>query len=100
MQEMMTPEQVADYLQLATDAVYRLIRQKKLAAAQIGRAYRVPREDLERFLVAHSTRPAVREALFRRFMAIGERHPQADCDRLLEDLEQEDEADRANAKRV
>ena len=66
MHEIMTPEQVADYLQLNKDTVYRLIREKKLAATQIGRAYRIPREDVEIFILAHSTRPAVREALFRR----------------------------------
>ena len=38
--EVMTPEQVADYLQLATETVYRLIRQRKLAATRVGRAYR------------------------------------------------------------
>lgn len=31
--EIMTPEQVAEYLQLNTDTVYRLIRQKQLAAS-------------------------------------------------------------------
>lgn len=47
MREIMTPEQVAEYLQLNTDTGYRLIRQKKLPAAQIGRAYRIPGEDVE-----------------------------------------------------
>ena len=36
MQEIMTPEQVAAYLQLDTDAVYRLIRQEELAASGSG----------------------------------------------------------------
>jgi excisionase family DNA binding protein len=95
MREIMTPEQVADYLQLNTDTVYRLIRERKLAASQIGRTYRIPRQDLESFLIFNSTRPAVREALFRRFMKIGERNPDLDSDELLEELEQDGEARKA-----
>ena len=55
----MTPEQVAQYLQLTTDTVYRLIRRKELAATKIGRHYRVPRADLESFLASHSTRKQI-----------------------------------------
>ena len=95
MREIMTPEQVADYLQLNTDTVYRLIRERKMAATQIGRAYRIPREDLEAFLTANSTRPMVREALFRRFMEIAERNLGVNSDDLLEELEREDEARKA-----
>jgi excisionase family DNA binding protein len=98
MREIMTPEQVADYLQLNTDTIYRLIREKKLAATQIGRAYRIPREDVETFLKAHSTRPAVREALFRRFMAIAEQNPGVSSDDVLEELEQEDRERKAHAR--
>jgi excisionase family DNA binding protein len=100
MREIMTPEQVADYLQLNTDTVYRLIREKKLAATQIGRAYRIPREDVETFLMAHSTRPAVREALFRRFMAIAEQNPGVSSDDVLDELEQEDRRRKTDAQRA
>lgn len=89
----MTPQQVADYLQVNTDTVYRLIRTRKLAASRIGRAYRIPKADLEEFLVAQSTRPEVREALFRRVAAIAGRNPDLDGDRVLDELEREgDEA--------
>jgi excisionase family DNA binding protein len=91
MLEIMTPEQVADLLQVNVETVYRLIREKKLAAARIGRAYRVTQADLERFLAAHSTIPSLRDALFRRVMAIAERHPDLSSDELLEELEQLDE---------
>ncbi len=87
MREVMTPEQVAGYLQLNKDTVYRLIRQKKLAATRIGRAYRVPKEDLESFLLANSTRPDVRHALFQRIREIGERNKGLDFDEVLEELE-------------
>ena len=92
MQEIMTPQQVAQYLQLHTDTVYRLIRQKKLAAAKIGRAYRVPNDDLETLLMAQNTRPEVRKALFRRVMGLAQRNPGTSSDQLLEQLEQQDEA--------
>lgn len=90
--DVMTPEQVADYLQLATETVYRLIRQRKLAATRVGRAYRIPREDVESFIVANSTREEVRSLLFRRVMEISERSSSMlDGDSLLEALEESDE---------
>src|SRR6266542_1570883 len=100
MREMMTPEQVADYLQLNTDTVYRLIRQNQLAASQIGRTYRIPREDLESFLLTHSTRPQVRRALFERVLRIAESNPDLDSDDVLaefEQLDREGKADRPSA---
>jgi excisionase family DNA binding protein len=91
MREVMTPEQVAEYLQLNTDTVYRLIRGKQLAASRIGRTYRIPKEDVETFLLSHSTRPQVREALIRRVSEIGERnaarYPTLTSDQVLEELE-------------
>ena len=90
--DVMTPEQVADYLQLATETVYRLIRQRKLAATRVGRAYRIPRQDVESFIVANSTREEVRRLLFRRVMTISDRSDgERDGDALLESLEASDE---------
>lgn len=91
MREIMTPEQVAEYLQLNTDTVYRLIRNQQLAASKIGRAYRIPKEDVEAFLLSHSTRPQVRQALFDRVLSIAERNPGVDSDAVLEELEAMDE---------
>ncbi len=90
MSDMMTPEQVAGYLQLTKDTVYRLIRRRKLAATRIGRTYRVPREDLEAFIAANSTRGEVRQALFRRVMGIAARNLELDADAVLDDLERGD----------
>ncbi len=59
-------------------------------AAQIGRSYRVPKEDLEAFILANSTGPDVREALFPRVKEIVERNPKLSGDEMLEDLEQRD----------
>ena len=101
MREVMTPEQVADYLQLSPDYVYRLIRGHRLAASKIGRAYRIPREDVEAFLLARSSRPAVREATFERVLEFAERNnPGLSSDDVLEELERRDEqAKRAAAPR-
>lgn len=90
MRELMTPEQVAGYLQMTTDTVYRLIRRRQLAAMRIGRSYRIPKEDLQRFLLSHSSRPAVRETQFRQVLAIGRALPGESSDALLEALERED----------
>jgi excisionase family DNA binding protein len=94
MREIMTPEQVAEYLQLNTDTVYRLIRGHQLAASKIGRTYRIPKEDVEAFLLSHSTRAQVREALFRRVAEIGERnaaqYPELTSDQVLDELEADD----------
>lgn len=98
MREIMTPEQVAEYLQMNTDTVYRLIRQRKLAATQIGRSYRIPKGDLEDFLLANSSRSAVRQALFHRVLEIGERNPGLDSDDVLEQLEREDEERKARSR--
>ena len=95
LRDMMTPEQVAGYLQVTKDTVYRLIRQKRLAATRIGRAYRVPREDLDAFIAVNSTRPEVRQALFRRVLQIGKRNPELDGDALLDELERNDQARRS-----
>ena len=72
--EVMTPEQVAAYLQVNTATVYRYIRDRKLEASRLGRRYRITREAVERFLRAHSNAPEVREALFRRVSRIAERN--------------------------
>ena len=78
-------QQVADYLQLNTDTVYRLIRRKELAAAKIGRSYRIPKE--------------ARQVLFRRVLDFAEkRNPGLSSDDVLEELERMDEERRASAR--
>lgn len=72
--EIMTPGQVADYLQLSKDTVYRYIREGKLTASRLGRNYRVPRENVDLFLLATSTSDAAREALFNRWESVAERN--------------------------
>jgi excisionase family DNA binding protein len=100
MREVMTPEQVAEYLQLSPDYVYRLIRSHQLAASKIGRAYRIPKEDVDAFLLSHSTRPSVRKALWDRVLSIAERNPGVNSDDVLAELEAMDEEEkRARAQK-
>ncbi|MEA3374630.1 MAG: helix-turn-helix domain-containing protein [Chloroflexota bacterium] len=53
--EVLTPQQVAKYLQLAPDTVYRYIREGRLVASRLGRQYRIPKKNVELFLLATST---------------------------------------------
>ena len=53
--EIMTPQQVAEYLQLTPDTVYRYIREGRLAASRFGRQYRVPKKNVDLFLLTTST---------------------------------------------
>ncbi len=71
LKEIMTPEQVADYLQLNKDTVYRYIREGKIAASRLGRSYRVLRASIDLFLMATSTGRADREASFNQIEAVG-----------------------------
>ena len=42
--DILTAQEVAEYLQLTPDTVYRYIREGKLAAAKLGRHYRIPKD--------------------------------------------------------
>lgn len=57
--EVMTPEQAAEYLQVNRETIYRYIREGKLVASKLGRAYRVPRRSLDLLLWATRTREDV-----------------------------------------
>lgn len=48
----MTPDQVARCLQVNPQTVYRYIRQGKLSASRLGRAYRITRESVDRLPAA------------------------------------------------
>ncbi len=56
--ELMTVEQVADYLQLNKLTVYKYIREGRLSAARLGKAYRIRRADVDGFLDRQMARPA------------------------------------------
>ncbi len=54
LRNVLTPQEVAEYLQLAPDTVYRYIREGRLVASQLGRQYRIRRENVELLLLATS----------------------------------------------
>jgi excisionase family DNA binding protein len=53
--DILTPQEVAEYLQITPDTVYRYIREGKLVASKLGRHYRIPKENVELFLLVTST---------------------------------------------
>ncbi len=52
--DLLTPQEVADYLQ-PPDTIYRYIREGKLVASNLGRQYRITKKNLDLFLMATST---------------------------------------------
>ncbi len=84
--EIMTPEQVADYLQLNKETVYRYIREGKLAASRLGRSYRIQRVNVDLFLLATSTSEADRLALSRRLESVAERNKEIPADEVQKDV--------------
>ena len=91
MPEILTPNEVAEYLKVHADVVYRLIREHKLVASRVGRSYRIPKEEIDRFIQSTSTRSKIRQTMFERVMAIAERNPGIDSDDVLAELEQFDQ---------
>jgi excisionase family DNA binding protein len=47
---LLTPEQVAEILQINILTVYSYIKQGKLGAIRLGRSYRIAQEDLDRLI--------------------------------------------------
>ena len=64
--DILTPQEVAEYLQLTPDTVYRYIREGKLVASKLGRHYRIPKENVELFLLVTSTAGGARMRTFSR----------------------------------
>lgn len=50
LQEVMTVEQTAAYLQIHKGTIYRYIREGLLPAVRLGKVYRLLREDVEAFV--------------------------------------------------
>jgi excisionase family DNA binding protein len=55
--DLMTVEQVADYLQLNKLTIYKYIRDGRLPAARLGKAYRIRLADVDAFLERQMSRP-------------------------------------------
>jgi len=48
--EIMTVEQVADYLQLNKLTIYKYLREGRLPASKLGKSYRIRKSDVDWFL--------------------------------------------------
>lgn len=88
--QIMTPEQVAEFLRINPATVYRYIRQNKLEASRIGRHYRVTRQAVDRFLRANSNALEVRARLFDRVARVAERNPDVKDEDVMAVLEELD----------
>ena len=64
--DVLTPQEVAEYLQLTPDTIYRYIREGKLVASRMGRQYRIPKENVKLFLLATSVAGDARMRTFSR----------------------------------
>ena len=51
----MTPQEVADELQLNLLTIYRYIKYKKILAIRLGRTYRIHKKDLDIFIESNKT---------------------------------------------
>lgn len=72
--EVLTPEQVAEFLAVSRKTVYRLIRNGDLVATRVGRQYRIPRSHLDLFLASRSTGKEATETLFERVAQVALRY--------------------------
>ncbi len=45
-EEMMTPEEVADWLRVTTKTIYRWLEEGDLPALRVGRTYRIPKPEV------------------------------------------------------
>ncbi len=54
--EILTPEQASVYLQVDRETIYRYIRDGKLLASKLGRAYRIPKRSIDLLLWTTRTR--------------------------------------------
>jgi excisionase family DNA binding protein len=53
--QLLTPQEVADELQLNLLTIYRYIKSKKILAIRLGRAYRIHKKDLYEFIESNKT---------------------------------------------
>ncbi len=63
-QDILTPDQAADYLQVNRETIYRYIRDGRLNASRIGRSYRIRKRSIELLLALTSTRPDIQPRIY------------------------------------
>ena len=52
-EEFLTPEEISKILKMNRLTVYQLIKNVDIPAIKIGRTYRIPKNDFEKFLERH-----------------------------------------------
>lgn len=62
MEEILTPEQVAQILQVHPFTVLKFIKQEKLKASKLGRVYRIRKSDVDAFLDEQANRTTTKKA--------------------------------------
>ncbi len=53
--KLLTPQQVADYLQVDFRTIYSLLRSGELIGAKIGRVWRIKPEEIDNYLTRNSS---------------------------------------------
>lgn len=48
--DILTVKELMDYLAVGKNTAYKLLREKKIKAARIGRIYKIPKENVDEFL--------------------------------------------------
>lgn len=99
MYDVLTPDEVATELRVSPSTIYRLIRQRRLAATRVGRTYRLDRSDVDTYRRFNNTREEVRREAFAQVLAIADRQPGLSSDDVLDELERLDERHRATRTR-
>jgi len=54
--KLLTPQEVADFLQVDFRTVYQLLRSGKLGGVKVGRVWRIRPQDVEEYLKTYSNR--------------------------------------------
>lgn len=99
MHEALTPDEVATELRVSPSTIYRLIRQRRLAAIRVGRTYRLDRSDVDTYRRFNNTRDEVRREAFAHVLAIADRQPELSSNDVLDELEALDTQHRATRTR-
>ena len=95
--DILTPKQTADYLQLSSKTVYRMINSGELIAARVGGQYRIQKSNVDLFLASKSTGEGTIGKLFEQVARVALRHDydpveiQRDIAQAIEDVRRSNE---------
>lgn len=72
--DILTPRQTAEYLQLSSKTIYRMIKNGELIAARVGGQYRIQKSYVDLFLASKSTGEGTIGELFEQVARVALRH--------------------------